>query len=113
MLLLPTLFGVLTLVFFLIHMIPGDPVEVMLGETANAADKAELRESLGLNRPLSAQYRTFLLDFAAGDLGRSLYERTSVGTIIGARLPATLELARRCCFHCSVCRCRIFGWVRC
>ena len=93
MLLLPTLFGVLTLVFFLIHMIPGDPVEVMLGETANAADKAELRESLGLNRPLSAQYRTFLLDFAAGDLGRSLYERTSVGAIIGARLPATLELA--------------------
>jgi len=93
MLLLPTLFGVLTLVFFLIHMIPGDPVEVMLGETANAADKAELRESLGLNRPLSAQYRTFLLDFAAGDLGRSLYEGTSVGTIISARLPATLELA--------------------
>jgi peptide/nickel transport system permease protein len=93
MLLLPTLFGVLTLVFFLIHMIPGDPVEVMLGETANAADKAELRESLGLNRPLSAQYRTFLLDFAVGDLGRSLYERTSVGAIIGARLPATLELA--------------------
>lgn len=93
MLLLPTLFGVLTLVFFLIHVIPGDPVEVMLGETANAADKAELRESLGLNRPLLTQYRTFLLDFAAGDLGRSLYERTSVGTIIGARLPATLELA--------------------
>ena len=93
MLLLPTLFGVLTLVFFLIHLIPGDPVEVMLGETANAADKTELRESLGLNRPLSAQYRTFLLDFAAGDLGRSLYERTSVGEIIGARLPATLELA--------------------
>ncbi len=93
MLLLPTLFGVLTLVFFLIHMIPGDPVEVMLGETANAADKAELRESLGLNRPISAQYRTFLLDFAAGDLGRSLYEGTSVGTIISARLPATLELA--------------------
>ena len=93
MLLLPTLFGVLTLVFFLIHLIPGDPVEVMLGETANAADKAELRASLGLNRPLLTQYRTFLLDFAAGDLGRSLYEQTSVGTIIGARLPATLELA--------------------
>jgi peptide/nickel transport system permease protein len=93
MLLLPTLFGVLTLVFFLTHMIPGDPVEVMLGETANAADKAELRETLGLNQPLLTQYRTFLLDFAAGDLGRSLYERTSVGAIIGARLPATLELA--------------------
>ena len=93
MFLLPTLFGALTLVFLLIHMIPGDPVEVMLGETASFADKAELRESLGLNRPLSAQYRTFLLDFAAGDLGRSLYERMSVSAIIGARLPATLELA--------------------
>jgi peptide/nickel transport system permease protein len=91
--LLPTLFGALTLVFLLIHMIPGDPVEVMLGETASSADKAELRESLGLNQPLSAQYRTFLLDFAAGDLGRSLYERMSVNAIIGARLPATLELA--------------------
>ena len=91
--LLPTLFGALTLVYVLIHMIPGDPVEVMLGETASSADKAELRESLGLNQPLSAQYRTFLLDFAAGDLGRSLYERMNVSAIIGARLPATLELA--------------------
>ncbi len=90
---LPTLFGVLTLVFFLIHMIPGDPVEVMLGETANAADKAELRRKLGPQPAALDAISNFLLDFAAGDLGRSLYERTSVGAIIGARLPATLELA--------------------
>ncbi len=91
--LLPTLLGALTLVFLLIHLIPGDPVEVMLGETASAADKEGLRESLGLNRPLSTQYRTFLIDLAAGDLGRSLYERASVTEIVRARFPATLELA--------------------
>ena len=92
-LLLPTLLGVLTLVFLLIHLIPGDPVEVMLGETASPADREELRQSLGLNRPLAAQYRTFLIDLAAGDLGRSLYERASVAAIVSARYPATLQLA--------------------
>ena len=92
LLLAPTLLGVLTLVFLLIHLIPGDPVEVMLGETAGAADKEALRESLGLNRPLGAQYRFFLIDLAAGDLGRSLYERARVSDIVGARFPATLEL---------------------
>ena len=92
-LLLPTLLGVLTLVFLLIHLIPGDPVEVMLGETASPADREELRQSLGLNRPLLAQYRSFLTDLAVGDLGRSLYERTSVAAIVSARYPATLQLA--------------------
>jgi peptide/nickel transport system permease protein len=89
----PTLFGALTLVFLLIHLIPGDPVEVMLGETAGAADKAELRRNLGLDRPLAEQYRDFLVDFTAGDLGRSLSEGAPVSEIIRARLPATLELA--------------------
>jgi peptide/nickel transport system permease protein len=93
LLLLPTLFGALTLVFVLIHLIPGDPVEVMLGESATAADKEELRRRLGLDQPLSAQYRYFLIQLAAGDLGRSLYEQASVADIIRARLPATLELA--------------------
>ncbi|HUF43552.1 MAG TPA: nickel ABC transporter permease [Verrucomicrobiae bacterium] len=89
----PTLFGVLSLVFILIHLIPGDPVEVMLGETAGAADKEELRRALGLDRPLPVQYRDFLFNLARGDLGRSLYEQASVAEIIRARLPATLELA--------------------
>ncbi|HEY7217585.1 MAG TPA: ABC transporter permease, partial [Candidatus Binatia bacterium] len=92
LLLVPALLGVLTLVFLLIHLIPGDPVEVMLGESAGAADKEALRESLGLNRPLAKQYRSFLTGLAAGDLGRSLYERTRVADIVGARFPATLEL---------------------
>jgi peptide/nickel transport system permease protein len=93
LLLLPTLLGVVTLVFLLIHLIPGDPVEVMLGETANTADREELRRSLGLDRPLLTQYRSFLSDLAAGDLGRSLYERNTVSAIVRARFPATLELA--------------------
>ncbi|TMA78806.1 MAG: glutathione ABC transporter permease GsiC, partial [Deltaproteobacteria bacterium] len=64
LLLVPTLFGALTLVFVLIHLIPGDPVEVMLGETATAADKEELRRNLGFDQPLSAQYGSFLIKLA-------------------------------------------------
>ena len=90
---LPTLFGALSLVFLLVHLIPGDPVEVMLGETASGADKQELRRALGLDKPLATQYRTFLTKLAAGDLGSSLFEQASVSEIIGQRLPATLELA--------------------
>lgn len=93
LLLLPTLIGALSLVFVLIHLIPGDPIEVMLGETATAADKEELRRSLGFDQPLSAQYRSFLVKLAAGNLGRSLYEQANVSEIVAARLPATLELA--------------------
>lgn len=91
-LLLPTLLGVLTLVFFLIHLIPGDPVEVMLGETASVADKEELRRSLGLDRPLLTQYSGFLTSLARGDLGASLHEPGSVSDLILARIPATGEL---------------------
>ena len=92
LLLLPTLFGALTLVFFLIHLVPGDPVEVMLGETASAADKEELRRSLALDQPLMVQYRSFLTGLLQGDLGRSLYEQSSVTDLIRTRLPATIEL---------------------
>jgi peptide/nickel transport system permease protein len=92
LLLLPTLFGALTLVFFLIHLVPGDPIEVMLGETASAADKEELRRSLALDQPLMAQYRNFLTGLLRGDLGRSLVEQSSVTDLISARLPATIEL---------------------
>ena len=93
MLLLPTLLGAVSLVFVLIHLIPGDPVEVMLGETATSADKEALRQSLGFDRPLVTQYRSFLINLAAGDLGRSLYEPATVVQIIRARMPATLQLA--------------------
>ncbi len=92
LLLVPTLLGALTLVFLLIHLVPGDPVEVMLGETASSFDREELRRALGLDRALSEQYTSFLAGLARADLGRSLYEQASVAELIFARLPATGEL---------------------
>lgn len=92
LLLLPTLLGALTLVFFLIHLVPGDPVEVMLGETANATDKEELRRALGLDLPLTVRYQHFMAALLRGDLGHSLYEQAAIADLIGARMPATIEL---------------------
>lgn len=88
----PSLLGVLTLVFFFIHFVPGDPVEVMLGETASASDKETLRRDLGLNEPVWTQYLGFLKGLAVGDLGRSLYHQEKVMDLVLARFPATLEL---------------------
>ncbi len=65
----------------------------MLGETASAADKEALRQSLGFDQPLATQYRMFLINLATGDLGRSLYEPASVVRDHPRRIPATLELA--------------------
>ncbi len=89
----PTILGVVTLVFFLLHLIPGDPVEVMLGETARAADKERLRHDLGLDRPVAIQYGRYLRHLASADLGRSLQSGRPVRALIMARYPATLELA--------------------
>jgi peptide/nickel transport system permease protein len=92
LLFVPTLIGALTLVFFLINLVPGDPVEVMLGETASATDKEELRRQLGLDQPVLTRYSEFFADLSRGDLGRSLYENADVAELIAARLPATFEL---------------------
>jgi len=89
----PVLLGAATLVFALIHLIPGDPAQAILGETASEAEVAALRERLGLNRPLLAQYGGFLQNAARGDLGTSLRSNAPVSREIGDRLPATLELA--------------------
>jgi peptide/nickel transport system permease protein len=91
--LIPTILGAITLVFFFLHMIPGDPVEVMLGETAQQADKERLREELGLNLPLYVQYGHFLTRIARGDLGESYFYRRPVAQVIAERIPATVELA--------------------
>jgi peptide/nickel transport system permease protein len=92
LLFVPTLIGALKLVFFLINLVPGDPVEVMLGETASATDKEELRRQLGLDQPVLTRYSEFFADLSRGDLGRSLYENADVAELIAARLPATFEL---------------------
>lgn len=85
--------GVVVLVFLLIHLIPGDPVDVMLGESAAPADRAALRHSLGLDRPLGAQLLDYLGSLAGGDLGQSLHQRRPIGELLAERIPATLELA--------------------
>jgi peptide/nickel transport system permease protein len=92
-LLVPTLLGVATLVFAFLHLVPGDPVEIMLGESAAPADVAALRHELGLDRPLPAQYVRFLARAVRGDLGRSIAYRAPVARVIASRYPATLQLA--------------------
>ena len=68
---IPVLLGVATLVFSLIHLVPGDPAQAMLGDGASPQDIAELRGNLGLDRPLPSQYATFLRRAITGDLGTS------------------------------------------
>ncbi len=88
-----TLFGVVTLVFFLIHFIPGDPVEYILGDSARPADRNALRQQLGLDQPLLQQYSSYLINLLSLDLGRSLHSNQSVTALLAERFPATLELA--------------------
>ena len=85
-------FGVVTLVFF-IQRLTGDPTALMLPETATQADIEAMRVTLGLDRPLWAQYVGFLGDMASFDLGRSFVQNASVWEIISSRIPRTLQLA--------------------
>ncbi|KAA6186242.1 ABC transporter permease [Thiohalocapsa marina] len=87
------LFGVCTLVFLLIHLVPGDPVEAMLGESARPADREALRQALGLDLPLAQQYRNYLAGLARLDLGHSLLDQRPVAAVLAERLPATVQLA--------------------
>ena len=89
----PVLLGVATLVFSLIHLVPGNPALSMLGEGATPEEVLALRERLGLERPLPVQYVAFLSGVVRGDLGESLRYGTPVASEIAARVPATLQLA--------------------
>ncbi len=89
---LGTVLGVVCLVFFLLHLVPGDPVEVMLGESARHADKAALQQALGLDQPLHAQFGQYLTGLVQFDLGTSLYSKRPVRELLLERLPATVEL---------------------
>ena len=90
---LPVLLGVATLVFSLIHLVPGDPAQSMLGEAAAPQEVAALRHRLGLDQPLLVQYGHFLSGLTRGDLGTSLRYGTPVMGEIAARVPRTAELA--------------------
>ena len=92
-LLIPTLLGVVTLVFFMIALAPGDPARVMLGERANAEQLAQLRSELGLDQPLSKQYLLYIGRVLRGDLGKSIVTQQKITDELSDRLPATIELA--------------------
>jgi peptide/nickel transport system permease protein len=90
---IPVLFGIATLVFALVHLVPGDPAVAMLGEGASGEDIAALRTKLGLDQPLLVQYGHYLSGVTRGDLGTSFRLNTPVTRAILATIPRTLQLA--------------------
>lgn len=91
--LIPVIFGVVTAVFLIIHLIPGDPVAMMLEENAKPGDVEALRSRLGLDKPLSVQYYRFWGNLFQGDLGESIYQRQPVFRLILEKFPNTALLA--------------------
>lgn len=89
---IPVILLVTIMVFSLMHLIPGDPATVILGQEATPEAIQAMRHELGLDRPILIQYLSWLGGVLQGDLGRSLVDHTPVATLIAQRLPATLEL---------------------
>ncbi|AHM64830.1 peptide/nickel transport system permease protein [Paenibacillus jamilae] len=90
--LIPVLLGMTLIVFSIIHAIPGDPAETILGDKATEQSKQALREQLGLNKPWLQQYGTYLSELARGDLGDSIRTRQPIAREMVPYLAATLEL---------------------
>lgn len=90
--LIPTVMGVVTLVFLMVRLIPGDPAAAIAGENVGAEALAGLREKLGVNRPIQEQYVSYLGQLVHGNLGTSLHTGLSVGDIVGGALPITMLL---------------------
>jgi peptide/nickel transport system permease protein len=93
LILVPTLLGVSVIVFLMLHITPGDPAELLLGERATEASLQAMREHLGLNKPLHVQYGLFLERLLQGDLGETIWTRQQVWTEVKQRFPATIELS--------------------
>lgn len=89
---IPTLFIVITLVFFFVRMIPGDPARLVAGEQATAEDVAQVRQDLGLDQPITVQYGKYVSGLLKGDLGTSLRSKRPVAQDIGERYINTLRL---------------------
>lgn len=90
---LPVIWGAGTLVFLLLHAVPGDPVDLMLGESALPANREQLRLELHLDRPLVEQYLLFWKNAASGHLGNSIVLKKPVAALIAERIPGTVSLA--------------------
>jgi peptide/nickel transport system permease protein len=92
-LLIPVLFGILFVTFWMTRLIPGDPCRVMLGERATEAACSAFRERFGLDQPVHIQFVRYLERLASGDLGTSIQRHRPVGDLLLERLPFTLELS--------------------
>jgi ABC-type dipeptide/oligopeptide/nickel transport system permease component len=91
--LIPVLIGVSLVVFLMISLTPGDPVEIMLGRDGGTAEQAEaMRRDMGLDRPPVERFVIFVKNAITGDFGRSFFHRRPVADVIAERLPATIEL---------------------
>jgi ABC-type dipeptide/oligopeptide/nickel transport system permease component len=99
---LPALWLIVTMVFLLAHIVPGDPVQQMLGEGARAEDLQQLRHALGLDVPIGKQYVHYLTGIVHGDLGESFRFREPVTRVVLEHYPATLELAIVALLVCTV-----------
>jgi peptide/nickel transport system permease protein len=86
------LFGVAAITFLLLYALPADPARMIAGRSATAQTVANIRHELGLDQPLLAQFWNYLVGLTEGNLGRSYAQKTDVGALIAARLPATLIL---------------------
>jgi peptide/nickel transport system permease protein len=93
LIMIPTLLGVSIIVFLMLHLTPGDPAELLMGERASEEALQEIREHLGLNKPLYVQYGIFLKQLMKGDLGETIWTRQKVWIEIKQRFPATIELS--------------------
>ncbi|NJP37879.1 nickel ABC transporter permease [Alkalicoccus luteus] len=90
---IPVMFGVTIIVFLMMHLIPGDPAQIMAGERASETQIEQMRDRLGLNDPLYVQYGTFVGNAVQGDLGNSIRSGRAVSDEIGVRFWITVELA--------------------
>lgn len=90
---IPVVFGVVFLTFLLVHAVPGDPVEVMLGESASSADRIQLKSDLGLDQPIYVQFGVYLNKLVHGDWGVSIHSKKPIIDLLAERLPATAKLA--------------------
>jgi peptide/nickel transport system permease protein len=89
----PTLIGLLAIVFFISHVIPADPAAFAAGENASAETIAAMRAKLGLDQPLHIQFGRYIQQVVSGDMGKSIYTGRPVAEDLLSRLPATMELA--------------------
>jgi peptide/nickel transport system permease protein len=103
LILVPTLLGVSVIIFFMLHITPGDPAELLLGERSSQQALEEMREHLGLNQPLYVQYGMFLKRLVQLDLGETIWTRQKVWVEIRQRFPATIELSvAALCISCTL-----------